>query len=93
MKSDDKRRGMSLTARRQQMAHWIALGKTNSEIAEILNVSPLTVKNHIRNTLQAYGVTGRVMIVMAAMVHGEISLEAYREEYMKLIQRCGKLRA
>jgi len=37
-----------LTSREQEILRWIHLGKSNIEIGTILEISPLTVKNHVQ---------------------------------------------
>lgn len=41
------------------MLHWIAEGKTNAEIAIILECSFFTVKNHLKDIFQRLGVSSR----------------------------------
>ncbi len=44
-----------LTVRQQEVAALICLGYTNQEIAARLAISPETVKSHIRNILDKFG--------------------------------------
>ncbi|NLA50255.1 MAG: helix-turn-helix transcriptional regulator, partial [Bacteroidales bacterium] len=46
----------SLTPREKEIAHLIGLGKTRSEIAEILFISKLTLDNHRKHIRQKTGV-------------------------------------
>jgi DNA-binding CsgD family transcriptional regulator len=40
-----------LTAREQEVYHWMGLGKRNKEIAKIIGCAPRTVEKHIENIL------------------------------------------
>lgn len=51
-----------LTARELELAHHVAAGRTNAEIARILRRSRKTVDNHISNILAKCGVRSRVDI-------------------------------
>ncbi len=50
---------LNLTPRQAQVLHWIAEGKTNAEIADILDCSFFTVKNHLKDIFQRLGVSSR----------------------------------
>jgi DNA-binding CsgD family transcriptional regulator len=50
---------LGLTAREQQILAWVARGKTNPEIAEILWVAPSTVRKHLENVYAKLGVRTR----------------------------------
>ncbi|MCY7307450.1 MAG: LuxR C-terminal-related transcriptional regulator [Rhodoferax sp.] len=52
-----------LTQREHEILRWVALGKTNSEIALILHVSPFTVKNHMQRLFKQLNVTNRAQAV------------------------------
>jgi len=54
--SDSKK---TITQREQEVMRWMNSGKTNLEIAAILNISPLTVKNHVHSILRKLGVENR----------------------------------
>lgn len=54
-----KRTTVSLTKREREIAHWIAEGKTNKEIADILQISSATVKNHVEKILGKLGAENR----------------------------------
>jgi DNA-binding CsgD family transcriptional regulator len=49
----------SLTAREREVFEWIGQGKTNGEIAAILNLSVHTVKRHVEHILSKLGVENR----------------------------------
>jgi DNA-binding CsgD family transcriptional regulator len=50
---------LGLTARAQQILAWVARGKTNPEIAEILWITPSTVRKHLENVYAKLGVRTR----------------------------------
>ena len=56
-----------LTPREQQILQWIYHGKSNIEIGMILNISPLTVKNHVQKTLRKLNVLNRTQAVGKAL--------------------------
>lgn len=54
---------MRLTRREQQLVEMIGGGLTNKEIANELNLSDQTVKNHIHRILKKLGVSDRLSAV------------------------------
>lgn len=48
-----------LTPRERQVLHWVRNGKSNKEIARLLGISPLTVKNHVQRILVKLKVNNR----------------------------------
>lgn len=56
----------ALTAREREILSWIARGKTSREIAEILVVSPYTVRKHVEHILEKLGVPTRSAAVARA---------------------------
>jgi transcriptional regulator EpsA len=56
-----------LTPREQQILQWIYHGKSNIEIGMILDISPLTVKNHVQKTLRKLNVLNRTQAVGKAL--------------------------
>ena len=53
-----------LTKREQEVFELLVLDKTTKEIARFLDISEKTVRNHISNTIQKLGVTGRTQAVV-----------------------------
>lgn len=49
-----------LTRRENEIGHWLCAGKTNTEIAIILAITPGTVKRHLENIYEKLGVPNRV---------------------------------
>ncbi|RTL52768.1 MAG: helix-turn-helix transcriptional regulator [Rhodocyclaceae bacterium] len=56
-----------LSGRELEVLRWVRDGKTNQEIALILHISPLTVKNHVQNILRKLNVTNRAQAVAKGM--------------------------
>lgn len=52
-----------LTAREAQVLEWVERGKSNHEIADILSISRLTVKNHVQKILRKLEVQNRAQAV------------------------------
>lgn len=52
-----------LSEREAQIMAWVAMGKTNSEIGTILNISGFTVKNHMQRIFQKLNVFNRTQAV------------------------------
>lgn len=59
-------RELPLTPRQAEVLHWVAKGKTNEEIATILECSFFTVKTHIKEIFQRLGVPNRAGAIAAA---------------------------
>ncbi|MDP2027806.1 XrtB/PEP-CTERM-associated transcriptional regulator EpsA [Sulfuriferula sp.] len=62
----------SITARERDVLQLIRSGKTNAEIAQILYLSPFTVKNHIKHIFKKLNTTSRSQAVAVALAHGLI---------------------
>lgn len=56
-----------LTTREHEILGWIYRGKSNIEIAMILGLSPLTVKNHVQKILRRLDVLNRAQAVGKAL--------------------------
>lgn len=63
-----------LTRREKEVFELLILNKTTHEIAEDLNISEKTVRNHISNAMQKLSVKGRASAVVELLRLGEISL-------------------
>jgi DNA-binding NarL/FixJ family response regulator len=59
-----------LTARELEVLRLIARGMENAEIAEVLNISPRTAKNHVSNILAKLGLPSRVLAATHAVRRG-----------------------
>lgn len=60
-KVDDVDLGFS--EREQEILHWIGTGKTNYEIGKILEISPNTVKNHVKRIFGKLEVSSRAQAI------------------------------
>ncbi|WP_423199573.1 MULTISPECIES: response regulator [unclassified Cupriavidus] len=58
--------GLSLTAREAEVMAWVARGKTNRDVAEILGMSPRTVNKHLEHIYEKLGVETRTAAAAAA---------------------------
>jgi len=63
-----------LTKREKEVFEMLIINKTTKEIANLLNISEKTVRNHISNAMQKLGVKGRASAVVELLRLGEISL-------------------
>jgi len=59
----------SLSSREKEMAQWVKMGKTNSEIAGLSGLSENTVKHHLTNIFGKLGVETRVQLVQRLAEH------------------------
>lgn len=63
-----------LTPREREIMQWVASGKTDEEIADILSISTTTVTTHVENAKQKLDAFRRTYAVVQAIRYGEISL-------------------
>ena len=63
-----------LTKREKEIFKLLITNKTTKEIAELLNISEKTVRNHISNAMQKLGVKGRAQAVIELLRMNIISL-------------------
>jgi transcriptional regulator EpsA len=68
--ADKPRRIRPITQREAEVLRWIKEGKTNVDIAQILNLSPWTVKNHMQAILKKLSVQNRSHAVARAISLG-----------------------
>lgn len=61
------REQLQLTVRESQVLVWISNGKTNREIAEILEMSPRTVNKHLEQIFRKLGVENRTAAARTAL--------------------------
>jgi DNA-binding response OmpR family regulator len=57
---------LGLTARESEVLHWLAAGKTDRDIAEILGMSPRTVNKHLEHIYVKIGVETRAAAAAVA---------------------------
>jgi DNA-binding CsgD family transcriptional regulator len=60
---------LPLTARERQALRWVAAGKTDRDIAEIMAISPRTVHKHLQRVYAKLGVETRTAAVMRALAN------------------------
>jgi DNA-binding CsgD family transcriptional regulator len=60
---EERRDVLGLTPRESQILAWVARGKTNREVAELLWIAPTTVRKHLENVYAKLGVTSRTAAV------------------------------
>lgn len=63
-----------LTDREKEVFKLLVINKTTSEIANVLNISEKTVRNHISNAIQKLGVKGRAQAVIELIKLGELTI-------------------
>ena len=63
-----------LTKREKDVFLLLIKNKTTKEIAECLNISEKTVRNHVSNAMQKLGCKGRAGAVIELLKLGEITL-------------------
>jgi|WetSurMetagenome_2_1015567.scaffolds.fasta_scaffold71905_2 DNA-binding CsgD family transcriptional regulator len=66
---------MPITQRELEIMAQMASGKVNKEIATALNISAMTVKNHISHILEKLDVNDRTSAVLLAVRNGWITLD------------------
>jgi len=57
----------NLTPREAEVMHWVTMGKTNRDIAEILSLSPRTVNKHLEHVFEKLYVETRTAAVLHVM--------------------------
>lgn len=57
-----------ITDREKQILSWVREGKSNQEIGELLDISSLTVKNHVQKILRKLDAANRAQAVAKAMM-------------------------
>jgi DNA-binding CsgD family transcriptional regulator len=67
---------VELTIREVEVLKWIATGKSDWQIGQILNISDKTVNFHVENMKRKCGVSTRMQVVILAVKHGKIPLDA-----------------
>lgn len=63
-----------LTNREEEVFSLLVKNKSTKEIAEALDISEKTVRNHISNAMQKLGVKGRAQAVVELIRLGNITL-------------------
>ncbi|NNC37679.1 MAG: hypothetical protein HKO02_09500 [Hyphomonadaceae bacterium] len=63
----DTRKSISLTARETEILTWVARGKSNSSIADIIGISPHTVNGYLRSVYLKTGVSDRTSAALVGV--------------------------
>jgi DNA-binding CsgD family transcriptional regulator len=58
---------LELTRREIEVLSWVATGKTNAQIAEVLSIAPGTVKKHLDHIYEKLGVSSRTDAAVTAI--------------------------
>jgi DNA-binding NarL/FixJ family response regulator len=66
----DRQRAASLTRREREVAALVGEGLRNTQIAERLRISEITVRNHLTSTFRKLRLTSRFQLVIYAFQHG-----------------------
>jgi LuxR family transcriptional regulator, quorum-sensing system regulator SolR len=64
---------LELTAREIEVLKWIADGKSDWQIGQILSISDKTVNFHVENMKRKCGVATRMQVVVRAVHEGKIA--------------------
>lgn len=70
---------LPLTPREREVLQWVAAGKSNRDIAEILGASPRTVEKHLEHVFDKLGVETRTAAAMRAAALASTAGEAATE--------------
>jgi LuxR family transcriptional regulator/LuxR family quorum-sensing system transcriptional regulator CciR len=70
MRAGERQAQNVLSPREQEVLHWIARGKSNSVISEIMGVSPHTVDTHVRRIFDKLGVADRTSAAIKGLGSG-----------------------
>ncbi len=65
-------RGPKLTPRERECLTWVAAGKTDWEISQILDIAEQTAREYVRNAMAKLTSTTRAQAVAAAIFHKQI---------------------
>ena len=63
-----------LTKREKEVFDLLVLNYTTIDIANVLNISEKTVRNHVSNVIQKLGVKGRTQAILELLKLNEITL-------------------
>lgn len=72
LQRSELREQYGLTEREFECTKWVAAGKTDWEIGQILSISPKTVNYHVENAKRKMSVQTRVQAVVSALLSGGV---------------------
>jgi DNA-binding CsgD family transcriptional regulator len=64
---------VNLTPREIEVLNWIATGKSDWQVGQILRISDKTVNFHVENMKRKMGVATRIQVVVKAVQAGKIA--------------------
>ena len=65
----------NITPRESECLYWVALGKTDDQISELLNIGKWTVNGHLQSAKYKLNTTNRASAVAKALVSGIITIK------------------
>ena len=65
---------LRLTSREAEVLYWVAIGKTNPEIATVLDMSPRTVNKHLEHVYAKLNVETRTAAATVAQTRGRLTV-------------------
>jgi len=71
---DNNQHRSILTSRERQIFQLLVEDNSTKDISALLTISEKTVRNHISNTIQKLGVSGRSQAIVELLRLGELSL-------------------
>lgn len=77
----ERKIGLTITERRRQVIYWLARGKENAEIGQIMGISQWTVKGHVEAILSVYKAPNRMSAVVKAIAVGDLSLDELMKDF------------
>ena len=78
--------GRALTRREREVLEQAALGMSNRQIGEVLEIAEQTVKNHLSSAMRKLSLHDRTHAVVIAIGQGLISLPVRDREESDLVQ-------
>jgi DNA-binding NarL/FixJ family response regulator len=60
---------LGITPRQAEVVYWVAQGKSNAEIATILDTSPRTIDKHMERIFERLGLENRASLIITASEH------------------------
>jgi DNA-binding CsgD family transcriptional regulator len=68
----EPRQPVPLTGREREILQWIAAGKSDWQVGQILSISQKTVNYHVENAKRKYGVATRIQAIVEALRDGTL---------------------
>ena len=86
-KGSEKLNKIVLTEREKMILGWAAIGKTDYEIAQLLNISKHTVNMHMRHIYAKIEANNRILAVVKALVTGLVDVKLPARSSMSVGQK------